>query len=153
MASARAGSGGHELRGKVLIVDDQESMRELLRMILEGDYHISEADSGAALHKALNHEQPDVVLLDMHLPDANGVHLLPVIANRWPQTQVIILTGAPSDSEAMSSVVEAVNRGACTLLHKTGDFDFGMVLAGVNNALDRRYQAQERPTLRLEPGT
>jgi DNA-binding NtrC family response regulator len=150
MASARADTGGQGLRGKVLIVDDQESMRELLRMILESDYHIAEADSGAALHKALNHDQPDVVLLDMHLPDANGVHLLPTIKERWPGTQVIIMTGAPLDSETMSPVVEAVSRGACSLLRKSADFDFGVVLAGVNSALDRRFEAQSRATLRPE---
>ena len=151
MSSARADSGRRGLRGKVLIVDDQDSMRELLRMILESDYHIAEAGSGAALHKALEHEQPDVVLLDMHLPDANGLHLLPTISERWPGTQVIILTGAPGDSEAMAAAREAVSRGVCSLLHKSGEFDFGLVLANVSGAVDRRCQAQERATVQPEP--
>ena len=109
MASAQAARSGGRHKGRVLIVDDHEGMRELLRTILEDDYHVAEADSGAALHEALAHEQPDVVLLDMKLPDATGLGLLQAIKQRWPETQVIVLTGAPKDSETMLAAVEAVN--------------------------------------------
>jgi DNA-binding NtrC family response regulator len=126
----------------VLIVDDHEGMRELLRTILEDDYHVAEADSGAALHAALDREQPDVVLLDMKLPDANGLGLLPAIKERWPGTQVIVLTGALKDSEGMSAAAEAINQGAFSLLSKSADFDMRMLLAGVSNAMDRRWQVQ-----------
>jgi DNA-binding NtrC family response regulator len=126
----------------VLIVDDHEGIRELLRTILEDDYRVAEADSGAALHEALAHEQPDVVLLDMKLPDANGLGLLPAIKQRWPETQVIVLTGAPKDSEAMLAAIEAANRGAFSLISKSADFDMRKLLAGVSNAMDRRFQSQ-----------
>ena len=138
MASARADHSGQSFRGKVLIVDDHEGIRELFRTILEDDYHVAEADSGAALYAALDREQPDVVLLDMKLPDANGLGLLPAIRERWPGTQVIVLTGAPKDSEAMCAAVEAVNQGAFSLLSKSADFDMRMLLAGVSNAMERR---------------
>ena len=140
MASARADHSRRSLRGKVLIVDDHEGIRELLRTILEDDYRVAEADSGAALQEALAHEQPDVVLLDMKLPDANGLGLLPAIKQRWPETQVIVLTGAPKDSEAMRAAIEAVNRGAFSLLSKSADFDMEKLLTGVSNAMDRRLQ-------------
>jgi DNA-binding NtrC family response regulator len=140
MASARADRSGRPHRGKVLIVDDQQGMRDLLRTILEDDYRVAEADSGAALQEALAHEQPDVVLLDMKLPDANGLGLLPAIKQRWPETQVIVLTGAPKDSEAMQAAIKAVNRGAFSLLSKSADFDMRKLLAGVSNAMDRRFQ-------------
>lgn len=142
MASARADHSRRSLRGKVLIVDDHEGIRELLRTILEDDYRVAEADSGAALHEALAHEQPDVVLLDMKLPDANGLGLLPAIKQRWPETQVIVLTGAPKDSEAMLAAIEAANRGAFSLISKSADFDMRKLLAGVSNAMDRRFQSQ-----------
>ena len=80
----------------------EEGIRDLLKAILENDYQVAEADSGAALHQALDHEQPDVVLLDMKLPDANGLGLLPAIKQRWPATEVIILSGAPTDSQGVS---------------------------------------------------
>src|SRR5512137_1270017 len=110
MASSGAASPGRTTKGKILVVDDEEAMRALLKAILENDYHVAEADSGAALHKALDHEQPDVVLLDMKLPDANGLGLLPAIKERWSRTEVIVLTGAPNDGGATSWATEAVNR-------------------------------------------
>jgi DNA-binding NtrC family response regulator len=142
MASARADSGGRSLRGRVLIVDDQEGMRELLKAILESDYHVAEADSGAALHRAFDQEQPDVVLLDMQLPDANGLGLLPAIKQRWPQTQVIVLTGTPSELEGTAWAVEAINRGAFSLLTKSAEFDLQTLLAGVGSAMERRLQGR-----------
>jgi DNA-binding NtrC family response regulator len=141
MAPARADSSGRA-RGKVLIVDDQEGMRDLLKTILETDYHVAEADSGAALHKALEQEQPDVVLLDMKLPDANGLGLLPAIKNRWPETEVIVMSGAPSDGEAVSWAAEAARSGAFGFLSKSAEFDFHKFLAGVSNALEHRYELQ-----------
>jgi DNA-binding NtrC family response regulator len=151
MASARADFSGHAHKGRVLIVDDQEAVRELFRMILQDDYLVAEAESGAALHAALEREQPDVVLLDVTLPDANGLGLLPTINQRWPGTQVIVLTGAPADSEVMSSAVEAVNRGAFSLLAKSGDFDLQKLVAGVSSAMDRRFQGPGSASLLPRP--
>ena len=96
MAASSSDSSRPARKGRILIVDDEEGIRELLKAILEADYHIAEADSGAALLLALEKEAADVVLLDMHLPDANGLHLLPAIKQRWPATQVIMLSGTPN---------------------------------------------------------
>ena len=116
-------------------------MRDLLKAILSNDYYIAEADSGAALHKALDGEQPDVVLLDMKLPDANGLGLLPAIKQRWPATEVIMLSGAPSDGGAASWTAEATKGGAFSFLSKSAEFSFPNVLACVSSALERRCQA------------
>jgi DNA-binding NtrC family response regulator len=148
MASGRAGSLAWARKGSVLIVDDQEGIRELLRTVLEGEYQVAEADSGAALTKALAHEQPDVVLLDVTLPDASGLALLPAINQRWPGTQVIVLTGATADSEAMSAATEAVRRGAFGLLCKSGDFNMQQLLAGVSSAMERRLRGLPSTSIR-----
>jgi CheY-like chemotaxis protein len=60
MAPSPAHASRSAGKGRILIVDDEEGMRALLKAILEGDYQVAEADSGAALHKALDGEQPDV---------------------------------------------------------------------------------------------
>jgi len=78
------------MKGTILIVDDQESIREMLKTILRADYAVREADSGAALEKSFSQEQPDLILLDVKLPDANGLDLLPGIKKRWSDTEVII---------------------------------------------------------------
>ena len=138
MASSGPASASRAAKGKVLIVDDQEGMRDLLKALLESLYHISEADSGAALHKALELDQPDVVLLDMKLPDANGLTLLPIIKQRWAATEVIVMTGAPNDSGTAAWATEAVKNGAFRLMSKSAGFDFQELLGGISLALERR---------------
>jgi len=141
MAPARADST-RPAKGRVLIVDDHKDMRDLLKAILEANYHVAEADSGAALRQALDREQPDVVLLDMRLSDANGLGLLPAIKDRWPRTEVIVMSGVPLEDETASWAVEATKGGAFGVLSKSAAFDFQKLLAGVSNALERRYEVQ-----------
>jgi len=138
------------MKGKVLIVDDEPKYREVLTGWLSGDYHVTEAESGAALQKALAQEQPDVVLLDVKLGDADGLELLPSIKKRWPETEVIVLTGAPKDDvEAVSWAVEATKRGAFNFIRRSGErFDGAKFLADVANAMGRRQQTEETSLLR-----
>jgi len=136
------------MKGKILIVDDQEDFRKMLRSVLETNNQVTEADSGAALQKAFGQEQPHVVLLDVKLPDANGLELLPSIKKRWPESEVIILTGAPTDHEALSWAVEATKRGAFNFLRKSGHFDVEKLVADVNNALEHHQQTEETSLLR-----
>jgi DNA-binding NtrC family response regulator len=136
------------MKGKILIVDDHEGIRQMLKAVLESENTVTEADSGAALQKAFSAEQPDVVLLDVKLPDANGLDLLPGIKKRWPESEVIVLTGAPNDHEALSWAVEATKRGAFNFLRKSSDFDVEKLVADVNNALERRRQNEEAGLLR-----
>ncbi len=130
------------MKGKVLIVDDQADVRTLLAAVLEDDYVVTQAESGAALQKAFGEEQPDVVLLDVKLPDADGLDLLPQIKKRWADTEVIVLTGHGT----MTMAVEAGKRGARTFLAKP--FENEKLIADVNAAYQNRQQSQENSTLR-----
>jgi DNA-binding NtrC family response regulator len=130
------------MKGNVLIVDDQMDVRTLLAAVLEDEYNVTQAESGAALQKSFGDEQPDVVLLDVKLPDADGLDLLPQIKKRWPDTDVIVLTGHGSFSMA----VEATKRGASNFLSKP--FENEKLLADVKCAVERRQQSQENNTLR-----
>jgi DNA-binding NtrC family response regulator len=138
------------MKGKILIVDDEAKYREVLNGWLTGDYQVTEADSGAALQKALTQEQPDVVLLDVRLGDADGLELLPAIKKRWPETEVVVLTGAPKDdAEAVAWAVEATKRGAFNFIRRSGErFDGPKFLADVANAMERRHQTEETSLLR-----
>ena len=80
-------------------------------------YQISEADTGAALKQAFARPQPDVILLDIKLPDADGLDLLPQIKKQWPETEVIVLTG----NATFEAAVEATKRGAYHFLNKPFD--------------------------------
>src|SRR2546427_8470518 len=127
------------MKGKILIVDDEESIRGVLKTVLEhGGHQVAEVDSAASLQRAFPGHAPDVVLLDVKLGDANGLDLLPQIKRRWPESAVIILTGAPSDHEAVSWAVEATKRGAFNFLRKTAPFDLEKLAADVSTALEHR---------------
>ncbi len=133
------------MNGIVLIVDDEADTRRLLSQILEEDYVIAEADSGTALKKAFTQSQPDVVVLDVMLgsgPDNNGLELLPQIKKRWPDTEVIMLTGKGT----MEMAAEAGKRGAYNFLSKP--FQNEKLLADVKCALERKQQSEENSSLR-----
>ena len=78
------------MKSKVLVVDDDAGVRELLSTMLGDYYDVTQAESGAALRKALGDTQPDLVVLDVNLQDENGLDLLPQMKKRWPDTEVIV---------------------------------------------------------------
>ena len=130
------------MKGKILIVDDEADLRSLLKSILEGDYTVAEAESGAALKKLLPGEPADVVLLDLNLPDASGLDLLPQIKKSWPDTEVVVLTGAAT----FEAAVEATKRGAYHFITKP--FDTSALLVTLDRAIENRQQKEENNSLR-----
>ena len=130
------------MKAKILIVDDEADLRNLLTSVLEDLYEVIQANNGAALQKAFSQPPPDVVLLDVKLPDADGLELLPQIKKRWPDTEVIVLTGHGT----ISMAVEAGRGGAYNFLSKP--FENQKLLADVKCAIERKEQNAENNTLR-----
>jgi DNA-binding NtrC family response regulator len=130
------------MKAKVLIVDDDAPVRELLAAVLQDHYQISLADSGAALQKTFGGSQPDVIVLDVNLRDANGLVLLPLIKKNWPDTEVIVITGQGT----MEMAMEAGKRGAYNFLAKP--FQNEKLVADVKCALERKEQNAENTILR-----
>jgi DNA-binding NtrC family response regulator len=130
------------MKAKILIVDDEADLRNLLTSVLEDHYDVAQAANGATLHKAFSQPAPDVVLLDVKLPDADGLELLPQVKKRWPDTEVIVLTGHGT----ISMAVEAGRGGAYNFLAKP--FENEKLLADVKCAIERKEQNQENNTLR-----
>ena len=130
------------MKGKILVVDDEQPIRELLSTVLARDYQVAEAESGAALQKAFADAQPDVVVLDVRLKDANGLELLPLIKKRWADTEIIMLTGQGT----MEMALEAGRLGAYTFISKP--FENEKLLVDVKCALERKQQNQENTALR-----
>ncbi len=97
------------MKGKILIVDDEAELRMLLKSILETEFSVTEADSGASLQKCFTQDVPDVILLDLKLPDANGLDLLPQIKKTWPDTEVIVLTGEATFEAAVQATKRRVS--------------------------------------------
>jgi DNA-binding NarL/FixJ family response regulator len=107
---------------RVLVVDDHPVVREGLVAILEDDAEIQvigTAGSAADAIAAAGRDRPDVVLLDLELPDMNGVEAIPHISTVAPDARVIVLTAYDTDER----VLGALRAGARGYLLKgvTGD--------------------------------
>ena len=130
------------MKGKILIVDDEADLRAMLKSILEDDYTVTLAEDGAALQKLFTQDPPDVVLLDLKLPDANGLDLLPQIKKTWPETEVIVLTGEAT----FEAAVQATKRGAYHFINKP--FDTQALEVTIDRAIENRQQKEENNSLR-----
>lgn len=86
---------------KILVVDDVPVKRQLLARLLQKDYSVLEAENGAtALHMAFEH-RPDLILLDVMMPDMNGYEVIRHLKNdaRTAQIEVIFITGLDSPED------------------------------------------------------
>src|SRR5438067_4295451 len=136
-----ARSGDESMKHKILLVDDQAELRSLLGENFKArGYEVLEAPDGTALKGMFAGPQPDAVLLDLKLPDADGLDLLTAIKRQWPETEVIVLSGYGT----LDSAVEATKRGAFhfqTKPHNEGLYSL------VERALERKQQTQENSKL------
>jgi CheY-like chemotaxis protein len=83
---------------RILIVDDDESVRTLLRMTMPtDDYTVEEASSGDEALARLDEGVPDLVLLDWKMPERHGSLVLDELKSRYPQLPVIVLTAEIAD--------------------------------------------------------
>jgi DNA-binding NtrC family response regulator len=125
----------------VLVVDDEEGVRDSMRLILEDDCDVLEAEDGAGAIEIVRSREVDVVMLDQRMPGESGTTLLPRIHALDP-TIVVILATAVRD---VRTAVEAMQLGAYDYLVKP--FDVEHILRLVQRALEKR--ALERQVLRL----
>lgn len=103
---------------KVLIVDDEPSLRKLMaRLISLEGYTVVEADSLTTGKKMLQKEAPDVVLLDVFLPDGNGVEVVSEWNKLLPEGKIILLTAHGNIQDGVS----AIKNGAYDYLVKGDD--------------------------------
>jgi DNA-binding NtrC family response regulator len=100
---------------KILIVDDEEVVRlSHLRSLEETHCHVEAAWNGDDALRAMERTAFDVVLLDLRMPGMDGLSVLKAIKDRWPDSEVIIVTGYPS----IDTAKEAVRLGAYDYLSK-----------------------------------
>src|SRR5579863_2671420 len=130
------------MKAKVLIVDDEADIRSILKSILETNFILTEADSGASLKKLLGGAAPDVTLLDLKLGDDNGLNLLPQIKKNWPDSEVVVITGEADYTTA----VEATKRGAFHFIAKP--FKVEEILVTIDRALENKQQKEANDSLR-----
>lgn len=121
-------------RARILVVDDKENMRALLRDILAPQHEVVLAEDGAAARAKLEEETFELVFTDVRMPGIDGFALVRLIKERWPLTEVIMMTAFGS----VPAAVEAIRQGAYDYVQKP--FDPDDVTLVVQRALDRRRE-------------
>ena len=105
---------------KILIVDDAEFLRVRITKMLEGDgYEVHEADNGLKAVASYKELRPDVVLMDVTMPEMDGLAALKEIRGFDPKAQVVMLTALGQESV----VLEAVKSGARDFIVKPFERD------------------------------
>lgn len=131
-------------RGKILIVDDEASVRSLLRRILEKNgYNCIAASSAKEARTFLKEKYFDLLLSDIKMPGESGIELVRYVASNYPDTAIIMVT-VIEDQETASSIL---NLGVYGYIIKP--FDENQILISVANAL-RRRELEQRERLYRE---
>lgn len=122
----------NEEKLRVLVVDDQSSIRKILFYLLQKQSHISsirEAVNGREAVQIARDFRPDVILMDVSMPEMNGIDATKIIISELPQTRVIGLS-MYDDAETTQSML---NAGAAAFLAKTAPVD--ILLSAIHTKL------------------
>ena len=124
---------------RILIVDDDRSIRELLSMHLEErGFGVMSASTGAEGFRLASESTPSAIVLDMRLPDASGIDLIPELKKRAAEAPVLMITA----HHDMATTILAMKAGAFDYIHKPID------IQAFDVALDRALEVR-----RLSRGT
>src|SRR5512141_1005699 len=107
-------------KGKILIVEDEKSMRDVLRILLEEEsYSITAAGDGLEAIDHIKNNIFDLVITDIKMPRADGFELLKTVKEVSPETLVIMITAFGTTEAA----IEAMKKGAYDYVHKPFKID------------------------------
>ena len=123
-------------RANVLIVDDEEVVRRShLRSLESTGCNAQVAGDGTEALRVMEQHPFDVILLDIRMPDLDGMDVLKIIKERWPDIEVVVITGYPT----IESAKESVRLGAFNYLAKpVGPDD---VIKAANDAMTQKRWA------------
>ncbi|WP_457882904.1 two-component system response regulator RssB [Pseudomonas aeruginosa] len=134
----------HKVSATLLIIDDDEVVRESLAAYLEdSNFKVLQALNGLQGLQIFESEQPDLVICDLRMPQIDGLELIRRIRQTASETPIIVLSGAG----VMSDAVEALRLGAADYLIKPLE-DLAVLEHSVRRALDRAYLRVENQRYR-----
>jgi two-component system KDP operon response regulator KdpE len=124
---------------RVLVVDDEQAIRRFLRVTLTSQaYAVIEAASGQEALSSVATQKPDIIILDLGLPDLDGVEVVRML-REWIQIPIIILSVRRSESDKIA----ALDAGADDYLTKP--FGVGELLARLRASLRRAARTTDEP--------
>lgn len=134
---------------RVLILDDESTLRTaLFRLLDRKGYQVITAQKIEEARSFMSPEKPfDLAIIDMNLPDGNGIDFISELKASSPATQVLVLTGFAS----IDSAVQATQKGAYHFLTKP--FNVEELMSLLEKALSHRHLEQENKQLRSELGS
>jgi two-component system, OmpR family, KDP operon response regulator KdpE len=122
----------HGKRNTILIVDDEEEIRKMLNIFLDAaEFKVAESENGKQAIRMAASIKPDLILLDLGLPDMDGKDIVKGI-REWSQVPIVVLTVRSEDSE----VAAALNTGADDYITKP--FSAEVLLARINANLRKK---------------
>src|ERR1035437_3164554 len=128
---------------RILLIDDEKSIRRSLREILEFEkFIVDEAEDGLIGFTKITTEQFDLVLCDVKMPKLDGIELLQKLITAGNEIPLIMMSGHGN----IETAVEAVKKGAYDFLTKP--VDLNRLLVTLRNALDKQHLVSETKTLR-----
>ncbi len=128
---------------KLLIIDDEKSIRKTLREILEYEkYQVDEASDGAEGIAMIQKEKYDIVLCDIKMPKMDGIELLDKVMQLSSDTPVVMISGHGN----IETAVEAVKKGAFDFIAKP--LDLNRLLVTIRNAMDKSTLVTETKVLK-----
>src|SRR5947199_7838532 len=125
----------------VLIVDDDEGMRDTLTAILKREYRVLRVSSGEAALPVLNREDVDLMLLDVRLPGISGFEVLRIVRENYGLVETIMISAV----NEIETAVQAMKHGAYH--YATKDFDYDQLRSLVRNASERQDLNRQVMTL------
>ncbi len=135
-------------KNTILVVDDEHGVRQSFNMVLKDHYNFFLAENGREADSLLLNNAIDLVLLDILLPDIDGLNLLAKIKKQMPETEVVMVTAV----NEIETAVKAIKSGAYEYIIKP--FVVDDVLAIINRALQNRSKLKEnsadRPLVETE---
>ena len=129
---------------KILVVDDELSVRDSLRMIFKKDYQVITAGSAKEAWEKILSEEPELIFLDIIMPQKDGMELLKEVRESQPLTPVVMLTA----TKTVKTAVEAMKLGAYDYITKPFDIEEIKIIA--DKAMERRDLKAENRRLQTE---
>ncbi len=120
-------------KATILVVDDENGVRQSFDMVLSDDYEVLLAPTGKEAIDIFNKNTIDLILLDIRLPDIDGLDLLVKLKEIDPNNEVIMVTAV----REIQSAVRAIKAGAYEYIIKP--FEVDEVLTIINRALEKRH--------------
>ncbi len=126
----------------VLVIDDEKPIRDSFKGFLtDYDYRVATAENGRVGLELLEQQQPNLLLVDLRMPEMDGLEVLAAVTEREPETPIIVVSG----TGVISDAVEALRLGAWDYLLKPIE-DMSVLLHTVEKALERARLIRENRT-------